>query len=543
MIPFAHRARALAVLLLGGLLPILATASPRQAPGQAVTVEVEHFYPLAGSSSNQAGTVGHFGTFHWIGQKSGNQAGTVESTSVAPSVLFSSMNGMIITLSASSVSEGAQTGQTVGSLGTLNLTSPSFVLLDGAGGKFTLSGNQLKVSGKLDFEASPTHTVRIRAVGTEGQVERSFILSVLDETDDDDDGDGLTQSRENELGTDVMLADTDGDGFSDGAEVNAGTNPLDPQSFPAWSAQFLTLRTDGVGENLPAGALAGEFLYADATLPKEVELSIKQGAGHPLFEVVQDAILQTKAVLDFESKPSHEVRVVFEHSSGVRFEKTFSVAVLDSFVPVVLTQEASLGGSSSATLRGEVVDEGDPGGVAEHGIVLSLSPRPAVGKAGSRKLASGSGPGAFLVTVDGLDRGKKYFYRAYARNAEGVAYGSESSFRTSSEDKAPDWANAQPASTPGWWNSPWLGSIYRNQQSAWIMHAQLGWLFPMESPVQGVWLWRSRMGWLWTDAQYYPFLYQNDSGGWLYYYGTKQDRSLFYRYRDARWLVEAKATR
>jgi hypothetical protein len=65
----------------------------------------------------------------------------------------------------------------------------------------------------------------------------------------------------------------------------------------------------------------------------------------------------------------------------------------------------------------------------------------------------------------------------------------------------------------------------------------------MESPVQGIWLWKKGMGWLWTDAQYFPFLYQNDSAGWLYYYGTKQDRSLFYHYRNERWIVETKGTK
>ena len=532
----------LSVLCLGGFLYLPTTASVRQAPSLNVTVEVEHFYPVAGSSANQAGTVGNFGTFHWVGEKSANQAGTVESTSVAPSVLFSSMNGIILTLSASSVSESAALGQTVGSLGTLNLTNPSFVLVDGAGGKFALAGNQLKVAGKLDFETSPTHTVRIRAVGTEGQVERDFLLSVLDVIDDDDDGDGLTQAREKELGTNVALADTDGDGFSDGAEVQAGSNPLDPQSFPAWSAQFLTLRTDGVGENLPAGTLAGEFLYSGAPLAKGIELSVQKGKGDVWFEIGKDAALQTKKVLDFESMESHEVTVLSKHPSGVRFEKNFTVPVLDSFLPVVETGEFTLSGSSSATLRGEVVDEGDPGGVAEHGMVLSLRPKPVIGRTGVRKLSSGSGMGAVLVTVDGLERGKKYFYRAYARNAEGIAYGSESSFRTSAEAKAPAWADARKSSSPGWWNSRWLGPIYRSGQSAWVMHPDLGWLFPMESPVQGVWLWRSRMGWLWTDAQYYPFLYQNNSGGWLYYYGTRRDQSLFYRYRDSRWLAEGKGT-
>ena len=71
----------------------------------------------------------------------------------------------------------------------------------------------------------------------------------------------------------------------------------------------------------------------------------------------------------------------------------------------------------------------------------------------------------------------------------------------------------------------------------------VGMAYPIESPVQGIWLWKKGMGWLWTDAQYFPFLYQNDTGGWLYYYGTKQDRSLFYHYRNERWIVEKKGAR
>jgi hypothetical protein len=47
----------------------------------------------------------------------------------------------------------------------------------------------------------------------------------------DADGDGLTNAREAELGTDPQDADTDSDGVGDGAEVDAGTDPLDHGSF------------------------------------------------------------------------------------------------------------------------------------------------------------------------------------------------------------------------------------------------------------------------------------------------------------------------
>jgi hypothetical protein len=45
------------------------------------------------------------------------------------------------------------------------------------------------------------------------------------------DGDGLSNEREEELGTDPTDPDTDGDGVNDGDEVDDGTDPLDPASF------------------------------------------------------------------------------------------------------------------------------------------------------------------------------------------------------------------------------------------------------------------------------------------------------------------------
>jgi hypothetical protein len=47
----------------------------------------------------------------------------------------------------------------------------------------------------------------------------------------DQDGDGLSNIRENALGTNPNLFDTDGDGSSDGAETIAGTNPIDPSDY------------------------------------------------------------------------------------------------------------------------------------------------------------------------------------------------------------------------------------------------------------------------------------------------------------------------
>ena len=99
-----------------------------------VTVEIEHFYPVAGSSANQAGTVGVFRDFSLGGEKIGQPGGYGESTSVARP-FFSSMSGMILTLSASSVSESAA-GASGWFAQYLEPDQSVFVLVDRAGGRF-----------------------------------------------------------------------------------------------------------------------------------------------------------------------------------------------------------------------------------------------------------------------------------------------------------------------------------------------------------------------------------------------------------------------
>ncbi|QLH76033.1 hypothetical protein HZS55_01355 [Halosimplex rubrum] len=46
----------------------------------------------------------------------------------------------------------------------------------------------------------------------------------------DSDGDGLTDERERELGTEVFDPDTDGDGLVDGREIDLNTDPLNPDT-------------------------------------------------------------------------------------------------------------------------------------------------------------------------------------------------------------------------------------------------------------------------------------------------------------------------
>lgn len=69
--------------------------------------------------------------------------------------------------------------------------------------------------------------------------------------DGDEDGDGLTNGEEEDLGTDPEIADSDGDGLSDGDEVNVyGTDPnnADSDGDGYWDGEEVESHTDPLTE-------------------------------------------------------------------------------------------------------------------------------------------------------------------------------------------------------------------------------------------------------------------------------------------------------
>ena len=83
----------------------------------------------------------------------------------------------------------------------------------------------------------------------------------------DDDGDGLTNSEEAELGTDPTADDSDEDGLLDGDEVEWGTDPLNMHSWPGdgiWPDRRAYAAADGVmGTTLAIGEAFPNFTTFD----------------------------------------------------------------------------------------------------------------------------------------------------------------------------------------------------------------------------------------------------------------------------------------
>jgi parallel beta-helix repeat protein len=87
-----------------------------------------------------------------------------------------------ISLSGSSVKEGAAVGAVVGLLSAVDPNvgqTHTFALLNNAGGRFAISGNQLVVAGGLNYEALASHVVTVRATDSGGlSYDESFTITV-----------------------------------------------------------------------------------------------------------------------------------------------------------------------------------------------------------------------------------------------------------------------------------------------------------------------------------------------------------------------------
>ncbi|MCB1132936.1 MAG: putative Ig domain-containing protein, partial [Verrucomicrobiae bacterium] len=149
-----------------------------------------------------------------------------------------------IQISPAEVPEGAPQGSLVG---TLTATDPdvtdshSFMLVSGSGDgdnhRFRIEGDHLEVNQAIteDHEqGATTFSVRIRATDPSFHTwEQVILLDLIDDRNEDADGDGLSEAEEEDVHlTSDLTTDSDGDGFGDRYELDAGTNPSLGTEFP-----------------------------------------------------------------------------------------------------------------------------------------------------------------------------------------------------------------------------------------------------------------------------------------------------------------------
>ena len=101
---------------------------------------------------------------------------------------------------------------------------------------FIFTGSDLILNDPKDIDYETSNTVNLNFNGSlsSGESdEASILITIIDDTSEDIDDDGLNQDEEASIGTSDLLKDTDNDGFDDGVEIAIGTDPTDKSSNPS----------------------------------------------------------------------------------------------------------------------------------------------------------------------------------------------------------------------------------------------------------------------------------------------------------------------
>ena len=88
----------------------------------------------------------------------------------------------------------------------------------------------------------------------------------------------------------------------------------------------------------------------------------------------------------------------------------------------------------------------------------------------------------------------------------------------------------------GWKSLDWFGHYYQSS-GGWILHEELGWLYPTRGEGASVWLWHPKLGWLWTVEHAFPFLYWNNWNGWLWHPAETGDSFFFFDDFKGNWIL------
>ena len=104
-----------------------------------------------------------------------------------------------------------------------------------------------------------------------------------------------------------------------------------------------------------------------------------------------------------------------------------------------------------------------------------------------------------------------------------------------------------------WHRSPWFGYFHQTTEN-WIYHLDFGWIYSVPygndsldrrrrsantNDNDGVWFWQEELGWAWTTADIFPYLYQEDASGWLFYDKASSNPAILYDFQNHEWFAIA----
>ncbi len=137
-------------------------------------------------------------------------------------------------------------------------------------------------------------------------------------------------------------------------------------------------------------------------------------------------------VTNLKSETFYTYRAYAENSVGLSYSdevQVFTTAQLPT-MPTVITGQALDITSATVSLTGQVGSLGNVEAVSHYGHVLSTADEPTLETAKFTDLGETKQTGTFTSAFENLDANTVYYYRAYATNDKGTAYGETLTFTT-----------------------------------------------------------------------------------------------------------------
>jgi len=272
---------------------------------------------------------------------------------------FQVRNGKVqagMNLDDNSVDETAPIGTVVGTLQSVDPDSDNtytYTLISGTD-KFTIVGNELRLSSVLDYEEQTSYSIIVQ---------------------------GLNQENV---------------GFQRNLTINVNNLGENPPTDVALSAET-------VAENSATGTVIGTLSGTDADTGAILSYSLVSGTGstdNSSFTIVGDE-LRTNAAVDFESKSSYSIRVRVTDETDLTYEKVFTISVTDE-------EEAP----TDISLSESSVEENSATGTT---VGTLTSTDPDTGETFTYSLVSGTGDsdnGSFTIDGDQLKTAASFNYEA-----------------------------------------------------------------------------------------------------------------------------------
>ncbi len=215
----------------------------------------------------------------------------------------------------------------------------------------------------------------------------------------------------------MVAASGDGWTITDGGLIDANSEPTN-----------IFLSSTTILENEPANTTVGTLSTNGGAASYTYMFTTGDGDTDNGSFTISGEELRLIAPADYETKSSYTIRIAVE---GVSVAKQFTISVIDvQEAPLLSTAAATTITSTTATLNGDITSDGGAA-ITARGFVYAISNADlTIGATDVMDVIVSGTTGVFEKDIAGLTAGTTYYYRAYATNSFGTAYGREQSFTT-----------------------------------------------------------------------------------------------------------------